>query len=176
MSKNQLLFVFVFTSLIFSGQVSARMYQWVDPDTGTTQLSGKPPAWYRSGQAGPRIIVLDNGKVVDDTALEVSEQEQGFLRQTAFIKAEENQEIVRQQILQSKRIQAALTRTDEDNKDNVEEEQLADILPEEEIIESGGEVAKSDEETKQELQALIRKWEDQKAEDALKLLQALEEQ
>jgi len=28
--------------------VQAQMYQWTDPESGTTQLSGKPPAWYRS--------------------------------------------------------------------------------------------------------------------------------
>ena len=60
--------------IICSTNVSARMYQWQEPDTGTTQLSGKPPAWYRSTAGGPRVFVFDDGRLIDDTAVKVSEE------------------------------------------------------------------------------------------------------
>ncbi|MGE0387631.1 MAG: hypothetical protein AB7Q97_23135 [Gammaproteobacteria bacterium] len=63
---------------------AARMYQWVDPHTRTTQLSGHPPAWYRSGQPGPRVFVIENGQVVDDTARAVPQERMHALREQAF--------------------------------------------------------------------------------------------
>src|SRR5690554_7481361 len=54
--------LFPYTTLFRS-----RMYQWIDPDTQTTQLSGKPPTWYRSAEGGPRVLVFEKGLMVDDT-------------------------------------------------------------------------------------------------------------
>lgn len=62
----------------------ARMYQWVDPQSGTTQLSGKPPAWYRSETGGPRIFVFEAGVLVDDTARVVPADRREGLRSAAF--------------------------------------------------------------------------------------------
>lgn len=62
----------------------ARMYQWVDPGTGTVQLSGAPPAWYRGKQAGPRVFVFENGRLVDDTGTRVADDEAQALRAEAF--------------------------------------------------------------------------------------------
>ncbi len=64
--------------------VSARMYQWVDPGTGTTQWSGRPPAWYRGSQRGPRVLVFDGGRLIDDTARRVPDAERDMLRTQAF--------------------------------------------------------------------------------------------
>lgn len=50
------------------GLSAARMYHWVDQNTGSVQLAGKPPPWYRSLLAGPRVRVYEHGKVIDDTA------------------------------------------------------------------------------------------------------------
>lgn len=50
----------------------ARMYQWVDPQTGTPYLSSDPPGWYRTPRKGPRVLVFQNGRIVDDTAERVS--------------------------------------------------------------------------------------------------------
>lgn len=44
-----------------------RMYQWTDPSTGRTHFSGRPPHWYRKGD-GPRVLVFEDGRLVDDTA------------------------------------------------------------------------------------------------------------
>lgn len=68
----------------------ARMYQWIEPHTGTTQLSGKPPVWYRSGQPGPRVLVFDNGHLIDDTAIKVEAEARRRLRQEALAIAEED--------------------------------------------------------------------------------------
>lgn len=75
-----ILFILILAAL----PAKARMYQWVDPGTGTPQLSGKPPAWYRSPARGPRVLVFERGRLIDDTAIAVSEPEREFLRQAAF--------------------------------------------------------------------------------------------
>ena len=66
------------------GAAAARMYQWKQPGSGTVQLSGSAPGWYRSGQSGPRVLVFDNGVLVDDTAIAVVEEQQRALRAAAF--------------------------------------------------------------------------------------------
>jgi hypothetical protein len=58
----------------------ARMYQWISPASGTTQLSGKPP----SLGEGPRVIMFENGKIVDDTATRVPEWQRERMRAEAF--------------------------------------------------------------------------------------------
>ena len=60
------------------------MYQWVNPNSGTVQLSGSPPSWYRSEDGGPRVLVFDGGRLIDDTAIETSDEERQALRDDAF--------------------------------------------------------------------------------------------
>jgi hypothetical protein len=66
------------------GVAAARMYQWVDAQTGTVQLSGAPPAWYRGAQPGPRVFVFENGQLIDDTARAMTAPDAAALRATAF--------------------------------------------------------------------------------------------
>lgn len=61
----------------------ARMYQWVDPVTHSVQLSGTPPAWYRADD-GPRVLVYERGRVIDDTARPVEPARRAELRARAF--------------------------------------------------------------------------------------------
>ncbi|MCP5199652.1 MAG: hypothetical protein H6977_06550 [Gammaproteobacteria bacterium] len=70
--------------LILTAPVEAWMFQWTHPATGTVQLSGKPPAWYRGNEPGPRVFVFDNGELIDDTAVAVPEEERLALRARAF--------------------------------------------------------------------------------------------
>ena len=70
--------------LLSSAPVAARMYQWQNPTTGTTQLAGTPPAWYRSPQGGPRVWVFDNNQLVDDTGIAVSDEQRAALQAEAF--------------------------------------------------------------------------------------------
>lgn len=65
----------------------ARMYQWSHPSSGIVQLSGTPPAWYRSTMKGPRVLVFDNGQLIDDTAVVVGEPLRESLRAAAFTDA-----------------------------------------------------------------------------------------
>jgi hypothetical protein len=62
----------------------ARMYHWVDPVTQSVQLAGKPPPWYRSETVGPRVVVYERGRVVDDTRRAVAAGDRETLRATAF--------------------------------------------------------------------------------------------
>lgn len=75
-------FVFII-ALTVSIVCEARMYQWINPNTGSVQLSGTPPAWYRAGD-GPRVRVFDDGNLVDDTAIELPRLHNDELRETAF--------------------------------------------------------------------------------------------
>lgn len=76
--------VIAFTLTIGVERAEARMYQWSNAATGTVQLSGSPPAWYRSAAPGPRVLVFDNGQLVDDTAMSVAEEHRQVLRAKAF--------------------------------------------------------------------------------------------
>lgn len=70
----------------------ARMYQWVDPQTGTSYLSGEPPPWYRARQQGPRVLVIEDGKVVDDTEWAASVEREKALREQALIEHQKQQQ------------------------------------------------------------------------------------
>lgn len=80
----------LFLLLCCSTQAAARMYQWVDPSTGITQLSGKPPPWYRSGVGGPRVFVFEQGRIIDDTGIKVPATDRELLRQQALLDARQN--------------------------------------------------------------------------------------
>lgn len=83
----------ILVALTVASVAEARMYQWVDPATGSTQMSGNPPAWYRSEWGGPRTWVYDNGRVVDDTAIQVSDEQGEALRMEAFRQLDEQMEL-----------------------------------------------------------------------------------
>ena len=83
------------------------MYQWRDPETGTTQLSGKPPSWYRTDEKGPRVIVFDNGKIIDDTAISLGRSQREELRRQAILRAEEDIESARTRAVEAETIKSA---------------------------------------------------------------------
>ncbi len=60
------------------------MYQWVNPSTGRSQLSGKAPSWYRSEMGGPRVLVFEKNVLVDDTVVTVDEAQRLQLRGKAL--------------------------------------------------------------------------------------------
>lgn len=92
--------------LALAAPASARVYQWVEPDSETPQLSGKPPTWYRSREGGPRVFVFEKGQLIDDTATEVSEIDRARLREEALIQAERDQAAINERLLEAKRMQA----------------------------------------------------------------------
>lgn len=78
--------------IVLSVPAHARMYQWVDSDSGNTRLSGEPPEWYRSGEFGPRVLVFENGRLVDDTAVVLPPEQRKALREAAFLEIDYRRE------------------------------------------------------------------------------------
>ena len=163
----------VFLLLVICSQTaSARMYQWVDPESGSTQLSGKPPMWYRSAEEGPRVFVFENSKIVDDTGIEVSDTERERLRQKAFLQADADRERARQKLLQAKRMDAALkqkqaAKAKEDEVTATLEEEIIEDVPEEAPPAPPSDQVPSTE----EMRKLIADWERAQTEKARDVLQ-----
>lgn len=70
--------------LILTTPAAARMYQWESPASGRVQLSGAAPPWYRAAVQGPRVLVFENGQLIDDTAHAVTEPRRVALREAAL--------------------------------------------------------------------------------------------
>jgi hypothetical protein len=164
-----------FSQIIFGQSVQAQMYQWADPETGTTQLSGKPPAWYRSAEGGPRVFVFNRGKIVDDTGIEVSDEKRNSLRTKAFIDAEADRVAANQKAMEAARLKAAMEKNSErESEEETHEHQVepSEVIvmeePEdEELIEKE---MSSEEESVEKLKELIADWEDKRTEEARALL------
>ncbi|MDZ7752398.1 MAG: hypothetical protein U5S82_12165 [Gammaproteobacteria bacterium] len=108
--------------LLVTEVVAARMYQWVDPDTGTPYLSGSPPAWYRSAGGGPRVQVFEDGKLVDDTRWRADVERQRVLREQAVAA-----ERARQEAEAQRQVARRLEEKQEQGQET-KEEQAADDL------------------------------------------------
>lgn len=86
--------------LPWSARGETRLYQWNDARTGTTQLSGRAPAWYRKAGVDPitqpRVLVFENGTLIDDSHRRLPDDAQAVLREQAFTSAAEtpNEEAV----------------------------------------------------------------------------------
>jgi len=139
---------------------TARMYQWIDPASGRTQLSGTPPTWYRSGGDNPRVFVFENGQLIDDTGRPVDEAKRQRLRQEALVRAEEDREAARR-----KAESAALLRNQAEDSGVVPPAPPLPVLPDEEpaaaeAMEEGPPgVPELTEQDVTELRALISEWE-----------------
>jgi hypothetical protein len=64
------------------------MYQWLDGESGNVRLSGEPPSWYRSGERGPRVLVFEDGRLVDDTAINMPPEQRKAYREAAFLEVD----------------------------------------------------------------------------------------
>ena len=149
--------------LVLSISAQARMYQWVDPDTHTTQLSGKPPYWYRNGEPGPRVVVFENGKVIDDTGITVSILENEKLRQQALIIVEQDRLSALEKLRQSEMQKAAF------GSDEIDEEPVEVILDPvvvEANTEEGRQVEADDSEIEQQMRELLEQYEALKTQSA----------
>jgi hypothetical protein len=172
----RLILIFFFS--IFVSTVEARMYQWVEPGIETTQLSGKPPAWYRSASGGPRVFVFENGRLIDDTAVKVSDEVRQRMRQEAFVLAEEDRKKALEKIAKTEALEKKLKNKQVlENKDSQKEqgqeensssvERITDSLfPEEEVKEE-----RKAEKSLEELKAIISDWEASQTENAKKALE-----
>lgn len=162
-------------SLSCTSVSAARMYQWVDPNTGTTQLSGKPPVWYRAVEPGPRTFVFEKDRIVDDTGISLSERERERLRQQALLDAEEEREAAKEKLLQAKRIKAAF---DQKQSAKVEQNETVDIgkpgtpAAAEPTPPPGKELPAEEAMTPEEMRAraLVSEWDQQQLERARELI------
>lgn len=155
--------------LLASLPAQARMYQWTDPETGTTQLSGKPPAWYRGTDSGPRVIVFEKGRVIDDTSINISDSSREELRRQALAKAVEDKEKARQMALQAEQLKLKMGA-------QLQEEPLEPAAGEEKIampdnarpatVPEQSDMPVYKELTEDDLRALISEWEQQKTQQS----------
>ena len=141
--------------------VSARMYQWVDPDTDTPQLSGKPPTWYRSREGGPRVLVFEKGGLIDDTSVPVSESDREQLRQDALIQAERDQAAINERLMEAKRMQAIL-----DRNRPAEEEPIVEETPVPEPRPVAAPPPPDESSTIEAMRALVEQWDTERTESA----------
>jgi len=174
----RLLIVFL---LLSSVNAFARMYQWTEQSTGTTQLSGKPPAWYRSVADGPRVFVFDKGRLIDDTAVQVSEEVRQRMRQRAFVMAEEDRQKAMEKIAKSQELKQKYEKSgsDEPGKslgDEEFEKMDLELLLAEKLLTQGTKEEEVEEQspgdlTPDQLRELITNWEKLQTESAKKALE-----
>lgn len=159
--------------LMFSGSASARMCQWVDPESGSTQMSGKPPMWYRSAQQGPRVFVFEKSRIIDDTGVEVSDTERERLRQQAFLQADEDREKARQRLLEAKRLDAALKQKQAANQPEEAPAIVEEFIMEEETEdgEPAAPAAGEEDSTMDQMKKLIADWEKVQTDKARNVLE-----
>ena len=154
--------------LLASLPIEARMYQWQDPDSGTTQLSGKPPAWYRSTETGPRVIVFEKGRIVDDTNIKIPDAEREAMRTQALSRVEEDKEKAKQMALEAEKLKS-MSATDVEEKAAVTDEQ-AEGTEEPAVTEeqpaAKDELPGMEGLTEEDMRALISEWEKQRTEQA----------
>lgn len=172
-----LIIILSFSQFAFMQSVQAQMYQWTDPETGTTQLSGKPPAWYRSVEGGPRVFVFNRGKVVDDTGIEISDEKRFSLRTEAFVSAEEDRLAAREKAMEAAKLKAAMERNAGEAAGAKNEapalaeesrDEMVEIPVEEELVETE---TNNDEDSVAKMKALIAEWESKLTEEARDLIQ-----
>ena len=61
-----------------TAQATTQLYTWKDAD-GQVTIMNTPPPWYKEAERtrGPRVQVLRNGKVIDDTAWPLARRQEG---------------------------------------------------------------------------------------------------
>jgi len=177
MKNVTLLIRIIFPILIaVSLNANARMYQWLDSETGSTQLSGKPPVWYRSANGGPRVFVFDNGHLIDDTSVNVSEEIRQRMREEAFVLVEEDRQKAKEKLLKSQELKQKFTKEETEDIAKTRVEEVEDLQPQASIEipleEPNPDMKdKSDEDkTADELRNMISEWEKTQAENAKKAI------
>ncbi len=160
--------------LLMAGPLEARMYQWVNPASGHTQFSGKPPAWYRSKAGGPRVFVFENGRLVDDTDREVSEVERQTLRTQAFSLADSHKKPTAGKAFGSNPPEAAPVKPlSAGAQEGAMAEQKAAAKDEKEGIQTPAQEIPPEADTIERLKRIIADWDKHKEEEAKRLLETL---
>jgi len=142
------------------------MYQWSNPASGIVQLSGTPPAWYRSPGNSPRVLVFDNGQLVDDTAVAVAEDLRQSLRADAFGAVDEIVSAPVEVPQSDDTLRNALETAARDGVDVSAVTEAFAVERERDSEASGGSV----EETVAELKSLLDAWDSRRLDEAKALL------
>lgn len=167
----------IFTLSITAFVIEARMYQWVEPDIETTQLSGKPPAWYRSTAGGPRVFVFENGRLIDDTEIEVSDKTRQRMRQEAFILAEEDRQKAQEKIAKANEMKKKFKSDDVENLEAIDEDingqDKEELLTDALFLEEKNDIEQDNDNSEKmdELRKIIADWETAQSDNARKSLQ-----
>lgn len=168
MRLTRLLTAALATALL-AAPAHARMYQWVNAQSGRTQMSGKPPAWYRSDRPGPRIFVFENGRLIDDTARAVSLEERAALRSRAFEISAQEAEAARAAALAKQQGEARqVAKADSDAAAKSALERGFGDTPQ---VSTETKPAEASDATIARLKSIINAWEDQQTQEAKRLLE-----
>ncbi len=165
---------------MISQSAQARMYQWTNPETGHTQLSGKPPTWYRGTAGGPRVLVFENGQLIDDSAVNVSELHRTTLRNRAFQLASEEDKAAQERRDELKAaMQRSLARQEEQEQKQQDTEAEQSLLAElfaraitnkpKDVVETE-QKAEAEIDTAEKLKSIIEAWDKEQARQARKVL------
>ncbi len=134
---------YLILALGVSVSAQARMYQWLNPTNQKIQLSGIPPAWYRSETGGPRVRVFEQGNLIDDTKIVLPPTQREDLRDAAFNELQQRQQaealhrlelIARRTALREKEDEIRTERVAAENA-----QRKADKLKEQDKVDSGAE-------------------------------------
>ena len=139
--------------LLLATTAEARLYQWTNPQTGSAQLSGAPPSWYRSPAGGPRVLVYDNGQLIDDTAVAIPSENGEILRKEAFQEVEHRRQSQALKRLEQAAEREAARREKEARKG---EETVAESTPASSAEELDGKAV-------EQLKGILAEWDRQNA-------------
>ncbi len=146
----------------------ARMYQWVDAGSGNVRLSGEPPPWYRSGERGPRVLVFEDGRLVDDTAINLPPEQRKAYREAAFLEIDLRREQDAVKKLERAALREARRREEEQRQLSAQLEPQPDVEEKSAADASKGQTAGSasspaaiDGKMVDQLKALISTWDQQ---------------
>lgn len=155
--------------------VEARMYQWVEPGVETTQLSGKPPAWYRSAAGGPRTFVFENGRLIDDTGIEVSDEVRQQMREEAFTLSEIDRQKVKEKIAKANELKQKQQKNSKESEipevEEIDEQDTVKLLTDSLFPEDKKEEQQDSVQDFDELRKIIADWEASQSESARKALE-----
>jgi hypothetical protein len=175
----RIILILFFSLTMFAAE--ARMYQWTEPGVETTQLSGKPPAWYRSVAGGPRVFVFDKGRLIDDTAVEVSDEIRQRMRQEAFMLVEEDRQKAKEKMVKAHELKQKFKKKESKEADEINDddtngkdtvvELLTETLFSEENKEDEESKNNMEDKTLEELRAMIADWEKSQTESAKQALE-----
>lgn len=161
-----LFWLFFVATFSLSTSAHARMYQWVDAESGNVRLSGEPPYWYRSLDGGPRVLVFEDGRLIDDTAIRLSPEQRKAYREAAFMEVDLRREKEAVNKLERAALREARRREEADRqlsalKEQQQEEENKSPAEDEKSQAAGSSPVTVDRGMVDQLKALVSSWDRQ---------------